>query len=115
LGHATISLVPAPVAFSEPPRTIEEFAHWIADKDTSSQFSDVASIADPPQGRKYLVVAQTFTTGAQNELPQLVYRYFAQADQVMLELILTFNSGDTRSQMYRDTALKIITSLKPKR
>jgi hypothetical protein len=114
LGHATISLVPVQVALSKAPETLEAFAHRIADKDSSSQFSGVVAIADAPPNRKYLVVAQTFTSGARNDLPQLVYRYFAQADQVMLELILTFNSGDKRSQTYRETALDIITSVKPR-
>ena len=78
------------------------------------RFSEPVPIAGGRGDRRYLVVSQTFTSGARNDLPQLVYRYFVQVDQVMLEVILAFNSGDTRSQLYRETALKIVTSVKPK-
>jgi hypothetical protein len=114
LGHATISLVPAQTALPRAPSTLEEFAHAAADKEKSSQFSAVASLAGSLVPIRYLVVSQTYTAGARNEVPQLIYRYFAEADHQMIELILAFNSGDKQSQVYRETALKIITSLQLK-
>ncbi len=112
--HALISLVPAEVALTDPPLTLEEFAHRVADKDPSSQFSKIASVSGKLASINYIVVTQTSASGGRNEVPQVVNLYFAQADRVMIELILEFNSGDQQSQMYREMALKIVVSLRPK-
>lgn len=113
LGHAILSILPAQIALAKAPATLEEFAHQVADKDPSSKFSKAVSEAGRSGSLSYIVVSQTYTTGAHNELPQNIYLYFVQASGQMIELILAYNSGDERSQMYRDTALKIITSIGP--
>ena len=114
LGHATLSLVPAEVALEEAPSTLEEFAHQVSDKDASSQFSKIMSGAGPSATIRYVVVVQTFTTGARNEVPQVLYSYFAQADRKMVEFRLAFNLGDRDSERYRKLALKTVLSLQPK-
>jgi len=114
LDHATASLLPMQIVLEEPPHTLAEFAHQVGDKEASSKFSDVMSIKGDFGAIRYLVVTQTYTTGARNDLPQFIYRYFAQANAQMIELILTFNSGDKRSQECQNTALKILASLHPK-
>lgn len=113
LGHATISLLPASVVLTTVPRDLQQFAHEVADKDPSSRFSEVLSISGQVAAVKYIAVTQTYKTGAVNELPQQIVRYFVQADRAMVEIILAFNSGDKRSEQYRAVALNIAGSLAP--
>jgi hypothetical protein len=114
LGHAIASLVPAQVVLGKLPATSEAFAHEVAKRDPSSQFSDLIPVVGRFAAIRYLVVMQVYTTGGKNEMPQQICRYFVQSDRQLVELILSFNSGDRRSEAYRNTALEIVLSLRPK-
>ena len=116
LGQATLSIIPADILdLKEAPGGIQDFAHRIADKDTSSKFSKSAEVKGRYANLEYLPVKQTFTLGARNEAPQEVYRYFVRADRNMVEMILTFNAGDKRSSTYKKAALDIIMNIRPVR
>jgi hypothetical protein len=111
-GQATLALVPAQIIDRIKDRvTILELAHRVADKDASSQFSEITVAKGLYTAIEYLFVKQTFTTGALNETPQEVYRYFGRSGQQMVEVILTFNEGDRRSAAYRKVALDLMMSL----
>jgi hypothetical protein len=113
LGQATLSIIPVEILdLGEVPAGIQEFAHRIADKDTSSQFSKSAEVKGRYANLEYLPVKQVFTSGARNGLPQDVYRYFVRADRRMLELILTFTAGDKRASTYKKAALDIIMNIR---
>ena len=116
LGHATLSIIPAEILdLEEAPIGIQKFAHRIADKDTSSQFSKSTEMKGRYANLEYLPVKQNFALGGRNEVPQDVYRYFVRADRKMLEMILAFNAGDKRSSTYRKVVLDIIMSIRPTR
>ena len=111
-GQATLSLVPAQILDRiKGPVTILELAHHVADKDASSQFSEIIIAKGHYTAIEYLLVKQMFTTGALNETPQEVYRYFVRFGQQIVEVILTFNKGDRRSPAYKKVALDLIMSI----
>jgi hypothetical protein len=111
-GHVTLSVVPAQVVVDATPAKLQEFAHLVAEKESSSRLSEIYRVRGRSGTIEYLIVQQTFTTGGLNEIPQDVYLYFAKANHQMIELILTFNAGDKRSSAYKDVAVEVIRSIR---
>jgi hypothetical protein len=113
VGHATISLLPASLAMTTIPNDLQHFAQEVSGRDPSSRISEMQPILGRATTIHYITVTESYKTGAVNELPQQLHRYFVQADSVMVEILLAYNSGDKRSAWYRSVALNVARSLMP--
>lgn len=113
-GHATISIIPAREVVDATPKSLEEFAHAAADGDPSSRFSEVVSDTGRFTKVRYLIVSKKYSSGATDEIPQIVDCYFLEAGGQMVEVVLTHMAGDTRAQLYREKVMQIVLSVQAK-
>ena len=113
-GHATISVIPAREVVDATPKSLEGFAHAAADGDTSSLFSEVVTGTGRFAKVRYLVVSKKYSSGASDEIPQVVDSYFLEAGSQMVEVVLTHIAGDKRAQLYREKVMQIVLSFQPK-
>jgi hypothetical protein len=108
-AHATITLTPAKVTLSPPPKSLDEFAKRVAAREESSRFDD----ARPRRmkSNQVLTVRQRLTTSAINDVPIISYIYFVRNGSLLLQIALEFNEGDQRSTHYRQVAEEIAASV----